>query len=245
MQAYVASVLPMSTDFWDGNVCSVVNFAGCDFRCAYCYASEILSFKQEFLRDVREVREELQLNCSFIDGVVFSGGEPCLQMQALLHLARFCKDMNLKVCVDTNGTKANVLKAMSREGLVDYVILDLKAPPQTGIFEKVTKSNTYFKDAKKTMNSVITTLEYLRQSDITFVIKTVIVPGLLFDKESILAIADMIKDIECRWQLYGYRTDRGPVLGKNLTKPANELQLFSLRDSILKKYPRMQVEVKS
>ena len=244
MQGYIASIIPMSTDFWEGNVCSVINFAGCDFRCQYCYASQMLSFKEEFLRDLREVREEIQLNCSFIDGVVFSGGEPCLQMQTLLNLARFCKDLSLKVCVDTNGTKVNVLKAMIREGLLDYVILDIKSPFLVATFDKVTKSKTYFKDTRKVMDAIEDTLEFLRTNDIEYSIKTVIVPELFSDREQIMAIAETIHDLECRWYLQGFRLDKGPIVNKNLTKGTNELTLYSIRDYCLKKFPRMQIEVK-
>ena len=38
-----------------------------------------------------------------ISGVVFSGGEPTLQKEALLSLARIAKGMGLAVGVQTNG----------------------------------------------------------------------------------------------------------------------------------------------
>ncbi len=62
-----------------------------------------------------------------ISGVVFSGGEPTLQKEALLALARIAKGMGLAVGVQTNGVYPDTLDALIREGIVDRVALDIKA----------------------------------------------------------------------------------------------------------------------
>jgi pyruvate formate lyase activating enzyme len=62
-----------------------------------------------------------------ISGVVFSGGEPTMQKEALLALARRTKGMSLAVGVQTNGVFPETLEALIREGTVDRVALDIKA----------------------------------------------------------------------------------------------------------------------
>jgi pyruvate formate lyase activating enzyme len=62
-----------------------------------------------------------------ISGVVFSGGEPTAQKEALLSLARATKKMGLAVGVHTNGVYPETLDALIRERLIDHVALDIKA----------------------------------------------------------------------------------------------------------------------
>jgi len=63
-----------------------------------------------------------------LSGVVVSGGEPCLQAD----LAAFCdyvKSLGFAVKLDTNGSCPSVLRELLAQGLVDYVAMDVKAPP--------------------------------------------------------------------------------------------------------------------
>jgi pyruvate formate lyase activating enzyme len=62
-----------------------------------------------------------------ISGVVFSGGEPTMQREPLLELARISKGLGLAVGVQTNGVFPGTLEALIREGIVDRVALDIKA----------------------------------------------------------------------------------------------------------------------
>jgi len=62
-----------------------------------------------------------------ISGVVFSGGEPTLQKEALIELARSSKEMGLAVGVQTNGVCPDTLDALIGEGIVDRIALDIKA----------------------------------------------------------------------------------------------------------------------
>jgi pyruvate formate lyase activating enzyme len=62
-----------------------------------------------------------------ISGVIFSGGEPTMQKDALLALAKAAKGMGLAVGVQTNGVFPDTLDALIRERLVDRVALDIKA----------------------------------------------------------------------------------------------------------------------
>jgi len=62
-----------------------------------------------------------------VSGVIFSGGEPTMQKEALMHLARAAKGMCLATGVQTNGVYPDTLAALIDERLIDRVALDIKA----------------------------------------------------------------------------------------------------------------------
>jgi pyruvate formate lyase activating enzyme len=62
-----------------------------------------------------------------ISGVVFSGGEPTMQRDALLSLARASRNLGLATGIQTNGIFPDVLETVIAERLVDRVALDIKA----------------------------------------------------------------------------------------------------------------------
>ena len=62
----------------------------------------------------------------YISGVVFSGGEPTLQKDALIELARRVKGMGLAVGIQTNGLFPDTLDALIAGQLVDKIALDYK-----------------------------------------------------------------------------------------------------------------------
>jgi len=117
--------VPLSTVDWRGRSACTVFFRGCPVRCTYCQNSSILSGKDE--RDLDEITDLIKGSLLAISGVVFSGGEPTMQKDALIALARKVKGMGLAVGVQTNGVFPDTLEALIREHLVDRVALDIKA----------------------------------------------------------------------------------------------------------------------
>jgi pyruvate formate lyase activating enzyme len=239
----------MSTVDWPKNICTVVFFAGCDFNCPYCQNSKILDFKDEFSKDIRLVKAEIKKNRDFIDAVLFSGGEPCLQRGALVELAKYAKSLGLKAGIETNGTKPDVILALLREELLDFVGMDIKAPlTDTELFERATKSKTFFKTTEEVIESIRQSLKLLKQHQdkLEIEIRTTIVPGLVYRKEDLLPIAEEIKSLDCRWALQQYRPDVGDVLEPMLRQVNSPTKSFleNLRDALLKKYPNLRIDVK-
>ena len=117
--------VPLSTVDWRGRSVCTVFFRGCPVRCVYCQNSSITSGNDE--RDVEEVIEMIRGSIFAISGVVFSGGEPTLQKEALLALSRRSKEMGLAVGVQTNGVYPDTLDALILGGIVDRIALDIKA----------------------------------------------------------------------------------------------------------------------
>ncbi len=79
------------------------------------------------MRDEAEIVGMIAESALVVSGVVFSGGEPTMQEEALVHLARECHRLGLAVGVHTNGVYPHALERLIDEGLVDHVALDIKA----------------------------------------------------------------------------------------------------------------------
>jgi len=117
--------VPLSTVDWLGRSVCTVFFRGCPVRCAYCQNHAILSGKD--MRDLDEIIGMIKGSLLAISGVVFSGGEPTMQKDALLALAKAAKSRGLDVGIHTNGVYPETLSALIGNQLVDHVALDIKA----------------------------------------------------------------------------------------------------------------------
>ena len=109
MQVYMGGIAPTYLASLKKSTCLTIYLAGCDFKCPYCQMSEFLDFKSEYLIDILEAKRQINAEINNYETVIFSGGEPTLQRQALLNLARHCKDNGVKVGVSTNGAKPGTI----------------------------------------------------------------------------------------------------------------------------------------
>jgi pyruvate formate lyase activating enzyme len=116
--------IPLSTVDWRGRSACTVFFRGCPLRCSYCQ-NEVIQTGSD-LRESEEIMDMIRTSSPFISGVVFSGGEPTLQKDALLELARFAKNLDLKVGLQTNGQFPAAIEALIAEKLVDRIAIDYK-----------------------------------------------------------------------------------------------------------------------
>jgi len=116
--------IPLSTVDWRGRSVCTVFFRGCPLRCSYCQNAAILT--GENLRDTDEIIDLIGGSKIAASGVVFSGGEPTMQKDALVVLARAAKNLGLAVGIQTNGLFPDTLEALIRERLVDRIAIDYK-----------------------------------------------------------------------------------------------------------------------
>jgi pyruvate formate lyase activating enzyme len=138
--------VPLSTVDWRGRSVCTVFFRGCPVRCTYCQNSAILAGSDE--RDLDEIITMIRGSLLAISGVVFSGGEPTMQKDALIALAREAKGMGLAVGVQTNGVYPETLDTLIREHVVDRVALDIKA--RWARYNNLLKGN-YVKNVQKSL----------------------------------------------------------------------------------------------
>jgi len=115
---------------WDGKVASVIFLPGCNFRCPYCQNMDLIDHPEKF-KTVTEERifEYLGSHKDFIDGICITGGEPTLYKdKGLTEFIRKIKQKGFLVKLDTNGSDPDYLKELIKEGLIDFVAMDIKAP---------------------------------------------------------------------------------------------------------------------
>ncbi|PKL56464.1 MAG: ribonucleoside-triphosphate reductase activating protein, partial [Methanomicrobiales archaeon HGW-Methanomicrobiales-6] len=97
---------------------------GCPARCFYCHNIAIQD--GEDLRDADEIIAMIRESRMVAGAVVFSGGEPTLQGQALAHLAAAARNMGFSVGLHTNGIFPRVIEDLIDRHLVDMIALDIK-----------------------------------------------------------------------------------------------------------------------
>jgi len=160
-------------------IAAVVFLNGCNFRCPYCHNSDIVLhleervYEDEFFRFLNSRKGKL-------DAVVVSGGEPCLN-SCIKEFIKKIKDTGFLVKLDTNGSRPDVLEEIVKNGLVDYVAMDIKGPLER--YKEITNS-----DIDET--HIIKSMEILSKSGINFEYRTTVVEGML-DFDDFLNIKDM------------------------------------------------------
>lgn len=187
MKFSVKGFVAMSLNDWDGMVASILYLGGCNFRCPYCHNSDIVLFPDDFETiDISEVLAYVKEHNDFLDGVVISGGEPCTHRD-LPELAATLRATGVRVKLDTNGSYPDVIEALIRRELIDYVAMDVKAPLD---FESYSRSAgiTDPRFVERARDSV----DLLLDGKVDYEFRTTVVPAL--HRASDLArIADQIK----------------------------------------------------
>jgi pyruvate formate lyase activating enzyme len=115
---------------YPGKLSCVVFLAGCNFECPYCHNPQLAGdpARSPAVIAAEDVFVFLDQRRGLLDGVVISGGEPTLHPG----LPDFCsrvKRLGYSVKLDTNGSRPQMLARLIREGLVDYVAMDIKTDP--------------------------------------------------------------------------------------------------------------------
>ncbi|MBQ1460011.1 MAG: anaerobic ribonucleoside-triphosphate reductase activating protein [Oscillospiraceae bacterium] len=111
-----------------GAVACTVFLGGCDFRCPFCHNFELVDGSAQPLMDDEELLSFLAKRKGLLDGVAFTGGEPCLHV-GLPDLLEKIRAMGFATKLDTNGYHPERLQEILNRGLVDYVAMDVKNSP--------------------------------------------------------------------------------------------------------------------
>ncbi len=112
-------------DYPDHMACTVFT-GGCNMRCPFCHnASLVLRPGENPAYFEEEIYAFLKKRQGVLDGVAITGGEPLLQHDLREFILRV-RDLGFAVKLDTNGSYPDRLEALMREGLLDYVAMDIK-----------------------------------------------------------------------------------------------------------------------
>lgn len=179
----IAGFLKLSLIDYPKKLSCVIFTQGCAFRCHYCHNPSLV-LKEEFtdLIPNEEIFSFLQKRKNKLDAVTISGGEPTIQKN-LKEFIKKIKNLNFLVKLDTSGISPNIIQDLISCDLLDYVAMDIKAPPEK--YEKIIAKKI---DTQKIKKSI----DLLLKAPIFVEFRTTVVKELL-SKKDILEIAKIIK----------------------------------------------------
>lgn len=123
----IAGYQPISLLDYPGKVCSIVFTQGCPFRCPYCHNPELIPVTPDRASEMKkeEFFAHLESHRNMVEAVCVTGGEPTIQ-RGLREFMAAVKGMGFAVKLDTNGINPDLVRGFIRDGIVDYIAMDLK-----------------------------------------------------------------------------------------------------------------------
>ena len=230
----IGGITDMSTVDWYSNVSLVVFWAGCNIKCPYCHNSLLIPLDSGTQVDLTYLEDRLQkalYPIPSLDAVVFTGGEPLLQVDAVIEAAKLVKTHNLKLMLDTNGTLYEAAEKALNTGLFDRVALDVKSPITPTDFGKLSQVPEM---AEKYTESILKVIELCNKLDIPIEARTTVAPGVSDGEEYIRGIARNIKGKNAVYYLQQY-DNQGDVLDPDLKlkdSPEKELLITLAKAAI-------------
>ncbi len=113
---------------YPSKVAATVFLGGCDFKCPFCHNYEIVDQSAAPIMEDTELFSFLQKRKGLLDGVVITGGEPCIYKE-LPSLITKVRELGFSVKLDTNGNHPNVVEKLLCDKLIDYIAMDIKNSP--------------------------------------------------------------------------------------------------------------------
>lgn len=112
---------------YDGHTACTLFTGGCNFRCPFCHNGDLVLSPKSFEEYSEEtVFSYLKKRQGLLDGVVITGGEPTMQSDLPEYIQKI-KGFGYDVKLDTNGTNPKMLETLVKQGLIDYVAMDIKS----------------------------------------------------------------------------------------------------------------------
>lgn len=186
-------------DFPGKTACTVF-FGGCNFRCPFCHNAGLVRGEGENISE-EEFFKFLRKREGILDGVAITGGEPLLQKD-IVEFIRKIKEMDYQVKLDTNGSFPEKLKALVKEGLIDYVAMDIKSSPE---------GYSRAAGCKIDMEKIKESVDFLLSGAVDYEFRTTVAKGAVLP-EDMEGIGELILGAK-RYFLQGF-VDSGDILGK-------------------------------
>ena len=162
---------------WPGKLAAVLFLPGCNMRCHYCHASHLVIHPDHHESIEREqIFDCLKRLKGWLDGVVITGGEPTLHGEELVELIEQIRAMGLKTMIETNGTRPEMLGQLLRDGLLDCVAMDVKAPLEGAAYKRVAGVDVDIEDIRASIRMIM-------ESDVEHEFRITVVPGLVGEDE--------------------------------------------------------------
>jgi len=195
---------------YPGKIACVVFLAVCNFRCPWCYSSELVLpvkiAKQPRISE-KEFFDFLRQRQGLLEGVVICGGEPTVNKELPKFIEKI-KQLGFSVKLDTNGSNPEMLRELVDSGLINYVAMDIKGSMAPNFqfsisnfqYEKIMNEGVKIEDIQKSV-------EFLKSGKLDFEFRTTAVPGI-HKKEDFLEIAKWIGGPNIKYYLQNFRAEK-------------------------------------
>ena len=185
-----AGLLKQSLTDYPGKIAAVLFSRGCNLRCPFCHNAHLLvkpgraAMAEEI--ETSKLIPFLEERRGFLDAVVFSGGEPTINPE-LPQVIRQVKETGYLVKLDTNGSNPQMLDQLLQQELLDYVAMDIKAPPEYQKYLQASGRLTF-----EDFFNIRSSINLLKTATIAVEFRTTVVP-VWHSPEDIIEIARYIK----------------------------------------------------
>ena len=152
------------------HVAATVFTGGCNFRCPFCQNADLVYNRLEGYGE-EEILSFLQKRKGILDGVCITGGEPTLQPD-LETFIRKVRGLGLKVKLDTNGYRPRLLEGWIKEGLLDYVAMDIKASKENYALAAGVSPDCF------QLSAIEESVELLKEGQVPYEFRTTVVRGI-------------------------------------------------------------------
>ncbi len=141
---------------WEGVLSCLVFLPGCNLRCRYCHAADLV-LRPEELPDVplEQVLDHIASSQGWIEGVVVTGGEPTLHDTQLAELLRELRAAGVATMLETNGTRPDCLERLLADGLVDCLSMDVKASLSAPDYSRVAGTPVPVQDVRTSIRLIM------------------------------------------------------------------------------------------
>ncbi len=186
---------------YPGKISCVVFLAVCNFRCPWCYSGELVlpvKIAQQPRISEKEFFDFLRSRKGLLEGVVICGGEPTVNKELPQFIEKI-KTMGFSVKLDTNGSNPKMLKDLVGRKMVDYVAMDIKAPPGE-VYARVMGEGIKIEDIKESVG-------FLKSSNVDYEFRTTVV-NTIHKKEDFIEIAKWIGGTNVKYYLQNFRPEK-------------------------------------
>jgi pyruvate formate lyase activating enzyme len=198
MNLRFASIIDWDDKAYAGRVASVVYLAGCPLRCPWCYSGALVTAPGEvsaekpvdfFYNHLLKQRDKTR-------AVVFTGGEPCEQGNALAELCARLRAAGFAIKIETSGYYPEALAALIPHA--DFVALDVKTRLSQEAQSDYAVACGFNGNAELLVSNVLRSVAFLEtrgaQYGVEWEARTTIVPGVNDDEALVREIARATKN---------------------------------------------------
>ena len=210
-----------------GKVACTVFTGGCNFRCPFCHNTPLVEKADGVVMDEQEFFAFLGKRQGILDAVCVSGGEPLMQKELILFMAKI-KELGFLVKLDTNGSFPQRLTDAVNSGYCDYVAMDIK-----------NSVGLYSETAGVTVNTedIIRSIDFIKGCGVDHEFRTTVVKDF-HTTDSIRELTSLIQG-EKKYFLQPFRDSENVMVGGLCGFTAAQLQ--ELLDAARQNVPDAQL----